>query len=65
MLEAGAKAGLAARLLAAGSISLGTAAHIADRTQAEMIDLMATLGHEDVFSDAERLDEDLRALEEL
>jgi hypothetical protein len=51
--RSGARAGLAARLLASGAASLGTAARIAGRSVEAMIDLMAGLGYENVFTDAD------------
>jgi len=59
VLEGGARLGLAARLLKSGVISLGTAAKIAERSVEETIELVAKLGLTDVFSDVERLEEDL------
>lgn len=62
VLEGGARLGLAARLLHSGAISLGTAAAIAGRTVEEMIEALGKLGMMDVFSDVDRLDEDLANL---
>jgi len=63
-LEGGAVMGLAARLLESGAISLGTAARIAGRTVEETIEVLARLGFTDVFSDVDRLAEDLASLDE-
>ena len=59
----GARAGLAARLLASGAVSLGTAAQIVDRSVEGMIELMAELHYDNVFADVERFEEDLRNIE--
>jgi prevent-host-death family protein len=64
-LKAGARAGLAARLLASRAVSLGTAAQIAERSVEGMIGLMGELGYENVFSDVGRFEEDLHALDSL
>jgi prevent-host-death family protein len=64
-VKVGARGGLAARLLASGAVSLGTAAQIAGRSVEAMIELMAELGDDNVFTDAERFDEDLRSLDRL
>ncbi len=64
-LEGGARAGLAVRLLATGVVSLGTAARIAQRTVEETMELAGRLGAVDVFSDEERLAEDLENLRDV
>lgn len=61
----GARAGLAARLLAAGVITIGTAAQIADRSVEAMVELMGELGYQNVFADLERLNADLDSLDHL
>ena len=64
-LQGGARAGLAAALLAEQVVSLGTAARIAGCSVEEFVELTGRLGHRDVLSDVDRLDEDLRHVDEL
>lgn len=64
VVEGGARLGLAIRLYAAGAVSLGTAARIAERSVEEFMEQVGRAGVVDVFSDVTRLEEDVAALED-